>query len=139
MRRWCIGLPAINRPKPFFIAKLGGILVAILVQIFCVRRIDPNGRGQRKRRGRLVYEPFWMSRKSGVECRLASSQHLCRMAVVDRRRREHADTRVVMFMVVPLEERLAESVPVLLRAEPIGKLRPILHRLELALGKGVVV
>lgn len=58
---------------------------------------------------------------------------------MDRRRREHADARVVVFVVVPMEKRFTESVPILLRAEPIGKLRPILHRLKLALGKRIVV
>ena len=112
---------------------------AILVRSFYYWRIDPDGRGQRKRRGWFVYEPFRMSRESGVECLLASSKHLRRTAVMDSRRREHADARVVMLMVVPMEERLAEGMPVLLRAEPIGKLRSVFHRLELALGKRVIV
>ena len=114
-------------------------MVAGLGTILVQRRIDPDGLGQRQRRGRLVYKPFWTSHESGVECRLPRQQYLRCTAVVNHRRREHADARVVVFMVVPVEERFAESMAILLRAEPIGKLRPVLHRLELAFGKGVVV
>ena len=56
-----------------------------------------------------------------------------------RRRRKPADPAVVVLIVVPIEECPAEGQRILLRPEAIGKLRPVLHRLELRLGKRVVI
>src|SRR5438552_9192367 len=58
---------------------------------------------------------------------------------VDIGGREQADAAVVMFRVVPGEEDVAMGARVLDRAEPLGKRRPVLQRLELGLRERVVV
>jgi hypothetical protein len=73
-----------------------------------------------------------MCREGHVERLLPGRVNLDGTVVVHRRRREHAQARVIMLVVVPVEERFTKSVRVLLRAEPIGKRRPVLQRLELA-------
>jgi hypothetical protein len=50
---------------------------------------------------------------------------------------EQRDPAVVVLEVVPAEEALAERAGVLDRAEPVGKGRVVLERLELALGVGL--
>jgi len=46
---------------------------------------------------------------------------------------------MVVLVVVPGEEPLAEEAPLLDRAEAAGELRAVLQRLELSLREGVVV
>ena len=52
---------------------------------------------------------------------------------VDVGRRVEAQARVMVLMVVPAEEALAEVAGVLERAEVLGELRAILEGLELSL------
>jgi len=66
-------------------------------------------------------------------------EHVRPAAVVHHLGRQQAEARVVVFGVVPGEEGAAEGACVLDAAEAVGKLRPVLERLELALGEGVVV
>src|SRR6266702_4474480 len=60
-------------------------------------------------------------------------------AVMHGRRREQRETRVVMLVVVPVEEPDAEGARVLDAAEPVRELGPVLQRLELRLRVRVVV
>jgi hypothetical protein len=66
-------------------------------------------------------------------------EQLARPAVVDIGRGEQRDPAVAVLAVVPGEEPLAEGPGILERAEPIGKARPVLERLEAGLGVRIVV
>ena len=77
-----------------------------------------------------------VGREQGV---LAGLQRLRGPAVVDVGRGEGGDAAVPVLVVVPVEEEPAEGVRVLEGGEAIRELRPVLERLELALGEGVVV
>ena len=61
------------------------------------------------------------------------------VAVMDVVRSQQADAAVVVFAVVPVEEGTAVRTGVLVRAEALGEVRPVLERLEMSLGKRVVV
>ena len=127
MRRRCIGLLGIDgRRKPFLL-------------VLCCWWIDPDRFGERQRHGRFVDETLWVFRISCRKDLLAIREDLRGLAVMDRGGCQHADPRVVVLLVVPPEEALAEAASVFLAAEATGKLRPVLERLELALGKRVVV
>ena len=60
-------------------------------------------------------------------------------AVVDVGGGMQAQPGVVMFVVVPGEERAAEQACGLDRVEPVGEVGPVLQGLELGLAVGVVV
>lgn len=65
-------------------------------------------------------------------------QPLVREAVVDIVGRQQAQGAVTVVMIIPTEERAAEVTAVLDTAEPIRKLRPVLHGFELSLRVRVV-
>ncbi len=60
-------------------------------------------------------------------------KRLLGMPTVDGGRGQHAGARMPVFIVVPVRECSAERPRVLLRPEPLRKLRLVLHRLELRL------
>ena len=60
-------------------------------------------------------------------------------AVVDIVRGQKADAAVTVLVVVPVEERAAVGAAVLGGSEALGKVGPVLERLELGLGEWVVV
>jgi hypothetical protein len=60
-------------------------------------------------------------------------------AVVDVVRGQEADAAVTVLVVVPVEERAAVGAAVLGGSEALGKVGPVLERLELGLGEWVVV
>ena len=76
--------------------------------------VDPGGVGQPQGfRVGPSGEPFGMLRPGGVQDLLPGGGYRAGVAVVDRGRGMQADTRVVMLVVVPGEERVAERAGVL--------------------------
>src|SRR5450830_1260464 len=84
-------------------------------------------------------EAFPMLRGGGGDDAMAGIENLLGPAVMDLGRSQISDAGVVVLVVVPGEEPLAEDAPLLDRAEAAGKLRAVLQGLELRLREGVVV
>ena len=74
-----------------------------------------------------------MRREGPVVDVLALGDALLGAAVVDVGRREHAERGVVVLVIAPVEEVLAVYTRILCRAEALGKVGPVLQRLELRL------
>src|SRR5450830_1723596 len=84
-------------------------------------------------------EAFPMLRGGGGDDAMAGIENLLGPAVMDLGRSQISDAGVVVLVVVPGEEPLAEDAPLLDRAEAAGELRAVLQGLELRLRDGVVV
>lgn len=65
--------------------------------------------------------------------------YLLSQAVVNHMRAEQPDSCMVMLLVVPGKERLAETTGFFDTAKALGELGTILEGLELRLGKRVVI
>jgi hypothetical protein len=52
---------------------------------------------------------------------------------------QKAEAGMIMPVIIPLKERVAKSPSIFQRTEAFGEIRPILERLELGLGKRVIV
>jgi len=87
----------------------------------------------------LPNKAFGMGSIGLIEHRLPGSQDRAGLAVVNGGRGQQAQSPAVMVVVVPLEEPAAELQGVSEAAEAVGEFRPVLQRLELALGERVVV
>ena len=70
---------------------------------------------------------------------LARRDDLVSLAVVQHSRRDQANAGVIMLIVVPRHESTAKTQTIVVAAEAIGKLGTVLHRLELAFRKRIVV
>ncbi len=86
-----------------------------------------------------VHEALGMRGIRRREHMLALGAHCGGLAEVDDGRREKAEATVMMCLVVPGEERLAERPPIFDRSEAVGKLRTVFQRSEVRFGKRVVV
>ena len=73
------------------------------------------------------------------ESLLASKLDCLGQAVMDAVRGVKADPRMVMVVVVPVEEGLAEAARVMDRAEALGKLWPVFHSAKLRFRERVVI
>ena len=93
----------------------------VKVQSSSLRRwaVDPDLGGQLRRSGRFPNEALGMSAESGIEDDLTMRQDVSCPAVMDHGRRHQAKTGVVVLVVVPLEERLAEAASVFDGAEAV--------------------
>src|SRR3990170_8747779 len=100
--------------------------------------VDPDGFGQRRRRGRLAHEAFGVAEVSPVQDLLPGRDDVGCATVMHDLGREPSDAGMVVFGVVPSEEIGAEGPGVLDPSKAARELRAILERLELALGVGVV-
>ena len=100
--------------------------------------VDPGGGGQVGRGRRPADEPFGVMRVSSVEHASAGGVEFGRASVVHGGRGHQPDPRVAVLVVVPVEEAPAELARLLDRVEPVRKLGPVLERLEVRLGVGVV-
>ena len=65
--------------------------------------------------------------------------HILRKSVVDGLRRVQSDAGVMMLCVIPGKEDLTETSAILDAAESVGEVRHILERLELRLGKWIII
>jgi hypothetical protein len=88
---------------------------------------------------RLPHETFAVGLVRRIEDFLPCLKHRRSLAVVDDARRQECNPGVVVFLVVPGEESLAEDAGVLLGAKTLWESRAVLERLELRLGVGIVV
>src|SRR5581483_868194 len=102
-------------------------------------RVDPHRLRKWLVLGRVTHEALRVLGVSGFEHALPLGDRLLRLAVVNGFRREHGDAAMTMLCVVPVEELAAEALGILLAAELLRKLRPVLKRLELRLRVRVVV
>src|SRR5215204_2440846 len=89
------------------------------------RWVDPNRVRQDFEARRALYEAFGMKRVGGHACTVTDVEVCGRASVVDVGRREIAQAAVMMRVVVPREEIVADAAAVRDRAEPIRKLRPV--------------
>ena len=80
-----------------------------------------------------------MGQVGGRERVLPCGEQPRRLSEVDDCGREQSQAPMVMFVVVPGEERAAEAKAVLLGIETVGELRPVLERFEVALRERIVV
>ena len=56
-----------------------------------------------------------------------------RLTIVDARRGHQAERAVIVLVVVPVEQLAGDRKGVFVRAEPVGKLGPVLEGLKLGL------
>ena len=82
--------------------------------------------------GRFANEALGMSVESGVQDHLAMGQDVSGLAMVNHGRRHQAKARVVMLVVVPLEEGLAEATSVFDGTEAVRETGAIFKGAELA-------
>ena len=75
----------------------------------------------------------------GIENGLPLGDQLGSKAVMNGGRGQQIESRVVMPVVIPGKELLAEAASILNGAKPVGILRPILQGLEVGFGKWVVI
>ena len=73
------------------------------------------------------------------QCLLACQLDGLGQAVVNAVRGVETDPRMMVCVVVPIEEGAAETARVLDRTETLGKLRPVLHGAELRFRERVVI
>jgi hypothetical protein len=103
------------------------------------RRVDPNGVRQDFEARRALHEALGMRGVGGQACAMTGPDDRGRAPVVDIGRRQIAQTAVMMRIVVPREEIVADAATVRDRAEPIRKLWPVFERPKLSFGKRIVV
>ena len=101
--------------------------------------VDPNSGGRWRRRGHTGGEALGMRGVCVGEDSSSRSDALVGEAVVDVVRGQEADAAVSMLAVVPVEKGAAMGAAVLRGAEALGKVGPVLERLELRLGERIVV
>ena len=103
------------------------------------RRIDPHGRGQGFAARRPLHEALGMG-GVGREARVVTDlKDRGRAPIVDVGGREIAQATVVMRVVVPREEIVADRARVFDGTEAVRKVRAVFDRPELGFGKGIVV
>ena len=99
------------------------------------RWVDPNSGGRWRRRGRACRKALGMGGMRGGEDASSRGHALIGEAVVDVVRSQQADAAVAVLAVVPVKEGTAVGATVLCGAEALGKVGPVLERLELRLGE----
>jgi hypothetical protein len=110
----------------------------ILASRFC-RRVDPNRLGKGFLPRRALDEALWMRRVGGEARAMPGLEDRRRPAVVHVGRRQVPQTTVMMRIVVPPEQGVADRPRILDRSESVRKFRPILEGPELGFGKRIVV
>ena len=104
-----------------------------------IRSVDPNRLGKTLWFGDSLNESFRGLLPSSLKCFFARRQNFFRLSVVQRCRRHHADSTVIMFVVVPVKEEATESQCVFVAAKTLREIGTLFHRFELALGEWIVV
>ena len=84
----------------------------ILTRRFFDRRVDPDGGRQISRSWRSVDEAFGMRHVRGGQHHFTMRAHRSRLAEVDDGRLEESEPTVMMVVVVPAKERLAERAAI---------------------------
>ena len=80
-----------------------------------------------------------VSRIGGIEDDLAMGQDVRGLAVVDHGRRHQPKARVVVLVVVPLEEGLAEAASIFDGTEAIRETRAVFQGTELAFRIRIII
>jgi len=75
----------------------------------------------------------------GEEHRIYRLYHFLRRTAVNSLRRQHVDTALAMFDVVPIEKGNAKCSGTLNRPKASGEIWTVLERLELVFGVRVVI
>ena len=86
-----------------------------------------------------TYEAFRVSLVCGIEDGLPLGYQSGSKAVMNGGWGQQIEAGVVMPVVIPGEELLAEAAGILNGAKPVGILRPVLQGLEVGFGEWVVV
>ena len=89
--------------------------------------------------GRFANEALGMSLEGGVEDHLTMRQDVRGLAVMDHGRRHQAKAGMMVLVVVPLKEGLAEPASVFDGAEAIREARAVFEGAELAFRIRIVV
>jgi len=100
--------------------------------------VDPRRLGQ-ARQHRPAGEPLWVGRPERLDRLGPLVLDRMRGTDVDRERRMQSDSRMVMIVVVVLEEPATELSGILNRPEPVRKHRTVLQCFELSFAVRVVV
>ena len=106
---------------------------------FFDRRVDPDRGRQIGRARRSVDEAFGMRHIRGGQHHGTLRAHRGGLAEVDDRRLQETEPAVVMLVVVPAKEQLAERAAIFDRSEALRKLRAVFERPEVGFGKRIVV
>ena len=103
------------------------------------RRIDPHRRGQRFWSWRPVDEALGMGGVRGAARTMANLEHLVGAPIVHVGWRQIAQAAVMVRVVVPREEIVADATRVLERAKSIRELRSVFEGAELGFGERIVI
>ncbi len=87
----------------------------------------------------MFHEPFRMCGVRGTQHPLALLQNQLRLAVMHDPRREQRQTRVMMLLIVPGEERVRPRSGLGETAEPLRIVRAILQGFELSFRLRIVI
>jgi hypothetical protein len=88
---------------------------------------------------RSANEPLGLVQVGAVEHSLALRDEPGSLTVVNRGRRQQLQAGMVMLVVIPRKELLAEAAGILDGTEAIRVVGPILHGFEVSLGEWIVV
>ena len=106
--------------------------------LLAVGLVDPRGGRQCGRAWRVADEALGSRGVGGVQDACAIGVDGVRLAVVDGGGGHQADPGVAVLLVVPVEEVAAERACVVDRVKAGGERGPVLERLEVRLGVGVI-
>ena len=101
--------------------------------------IDPDRRRQFGRSRNPIYKAFRSELPSLLESSRSCGDDFGGLAVVQRTCREQPDATVIMLVVVPIEESTTEPQCILVAAKAFREVGTVLHGLELAFGKWIVI
>lgn len=131
---WCT-----NRNDPLVVRHDDRRSWGILTRRFLDRRVDPDGGRQIGRLRRSVHEAFGVRHVRGGQHDFTMRAHGRGLAEVHDRRRQEPEPAVMMVVVVPAKERLAERAAIGDRSEAVRKRRTVFERPELGFRKWIVV
>ena len=101
--------------------------------------IDPDGLGQGRMLGRAADEAFWMTLVGDIKDGLPFGDKLGSLTVMNRGRGQQLQAGVMVLMVVPGKQLLAETPRILDGAEAVRIVRPVLHGFEMSFREKIVV
>src|SRR6202050_2868724 len=102
-------------------------------------RVDPDLRGQHRWLWGVVDETFGMCRIREIEGLLPALSDLASALHMDHLRSQQPKAGMMVLGVVRGKELLTKTPRILQRAETLRELRAVVQRLELPLGKRIVV
>src|SRR5882724_7036209 len=106
---------------------------------WCTRLVDPDFAWWPHRDRSSSGKALRTQRKGCIQHRLSLDDALVNATEVHVRRRQHGESCVMVFVVVPVEEVDEEAACRFDFAESIGKVGPVLHRFEVRFAEWVVI